>query len=123
MIRRLLSRTCDEELPLADTMAATFARETGLPPYEYTTDTVTKVGTSGYVYARNLLATRVYRCPVVYFEPYVMNSSEVFARIQAGDYAGTREINSAKRPSIFREYAQAVADGLSEYCRNARSEP
>jgi N-acetylmuramoyl-L-alanine amidase len=122
MIRRLLSRTYDEELPLADAIATTFARETGLPPYEYTTDTVAKVGTSGYIYARNLLATRVYRCPVVYFEPYVMNSNEAFARIQAGDYGGTREINGVQRLSIFREYAQAVADGLTEYCRQTRKE-
>jgi hypothetical protein len=121
MIRRLFSRTYDEELPLADGMAATFGSETGLPPYEYTTDTVTKVGTSGYVYARNLLATRVYRCPVVYFEPYVMNSKEAFARIEAGDYAGTREINGVQRPSIFREYAKAIADGLVEYRQGARS--
>jgi len=67
MIRRLLSRAYDEELPLADTIAATMARETQLPPYQYpTTNSTTKVGTSGYVYARNLLATRLYRCPVVY---------------------------------------------------------
>ena len=67
MIRRLLSRVYDEELPLADTIAQTMARETGLPPYAYpTTNSTTKVGTSGYVYARNLLATRLYRCPVVY---------------------------------------------------------
>ncbi|MEY2492183.1 MAG: hypothetical protein QOH24_1134 [Verrucomicrobiota bacterium] len=122
MIRRLLSRTYVEELPLADRMAATFARETGLPPYEYTNDTVVKIGASGYVYARNLLATRVFRCPVVYFEPYVMNSNEAFARIQAGDYEGTREINGVQRPSIFREYAGAVANGLAEYCRNLRME-
>jgi hypothetical protein len=97
-----------------------FAKESGLPPYEYTKDTVTKVGSSGYVYARNLLATRLYRCPVVYFEPYVMNSHEVFARVQAGDYEGTRNINGVERPSIFREYAKGVADGLEEYCRSAR---
>jgi len=120
MIRRLLSRTYEEELPLADSMAGTFARETKLPPYEYTTDNVVKVGTSGYVYARNLLATRLYRCPVIYFEPYVMNSNEAFARIEAGDYDGTREINGVQRQSIFREYAQAVADGLAEYCRQTR---
>src|SRR6266487_3401655 len=35
MIRRLLSRAYDEELPLADTIALAMARETGLPPYEY----------------------------------------------------------------------------------------
>src|SRR5207248_3075504 len=35
MIRRLLSRAYEEELPLADTIAATMARETGLPPFQY----------------------------------------------------------------------------------------
>jgi len=121
MIRRLLSRAYDEELPLADTIAGTMARETKLPPYEYpTANSTTKVGTSGYVYARNLLATRLYRCPVVYCEPYVMNSNDVFARIQAGDYEGTRSVNGIERKSIFREYADSVADGLAEYYRKAR---
>jgi hypothetical protein len=121
MIRRLLSRVYDEELPLADTVAAAMARETGLPPYEYpTTNSTTKVGTSGYVYARNLLATRLYRCPVVYCEPYVMNSNDAFARIQAGDYQGVRAINGIERKSIFREYADSVADGLADFYSKAR---
>jgi hypothetical protein len=123
MIRRLLSRVYDEELPLADTIALTMARATGLPPYQYpTTNSTTKVGTSGYVYARNLLATRLYRCPVVYCEPYVMNSKEVCARIQAGDYDGTRNINGVERESIFREYADSVAEGLVDYYSKARGE-
>ena len=121
MVRRLLSRAYDEELPLADTIALAMSRETGLPPYAYpTTNSTTKVGSSGYVYARNLLATRLYRCPVVYCEPYVMNSKDVFARIQAGDYEGTRNINGVERKSIFREYADSVADGLVEYYSKAR---
>ncbi len=49
-----------------------------------------------------------------------MNSTEGFARIEVGDYEGTREINGVQRPSIFREYAKAVADGLAEYCRTVR---
>jgi hypothetical protein len=123
MIRRLLSRAYDEELPLADTIAGRMAQTTQLAPYEYpTTNSTTKVGTSGYVYARNLLATRLYRCPVVYCEPYVMNSKDVFARIQAGDYEGTRNINGVERKSIFREYADSVADGLVEYYSKARGE-
>ena len=121
MIRRLLSRVYDEELPLADAVAAAMARETGLPPYEYpTTNSTTKVGTSGYVYARNLLATRLYRCPVVYCEPYVMNSNDAFARIQAGDYQGLRAINGVERKSIFREYADSLADGLADFYSKAR---
>ena len=121
MIRRLLSRAYDEELPLADTIAATMARGTGLQPYEYpATNTTTKVGASNYVYARNLLATRLYRCPVVYCEPYVMNSKDVFARIQAGDYDRTRNVNGVERKSIFREYTDSVVDGLVEYYSKVR---
>jgi N-acetylmuramoyl-L-alanine amidase-like protein len=121
MIRRLLSRVYDEELPLADTIASAMARETQLPAYQYpTTNSTTKVGSSGYVYARNLLATRLYRCPVVYCEPYVMNSNDAFARIQAGDYEGTRDVNGTERKSIFREYADSVTDGLVEYYSKGR---
>ena len=121
MIRRLLSRACDEELPLADTIATAMARETGLPPYQYpTANSTTKVGVSGYVYTRNLLATRLYRCPVVYCEPYVMNSNDAFARIQAGDYEGMRNVNGTERKSIFREYADSVVDGLIDYYSKTR---
>jgi hypothetical protein len=121
MIRRLLSRAYDEELAIADTVATSMAKATGLPAFQYpTTLTTTKVGSSGYVYARNLLATRLYRCPVVYCEPYVMNSNDAFARIEAGDYVGTKEINGVERKSIFREYADSVAEGLKEYYSKAR---
>jgi hypothetical protein len=121
MIRRLLSRAYNEELPIADAVATSMAKATGLPPYQYpTSQTTTKVGSSSYVYARNLLATRVYRCPVVYCEPYVMNSKDGFARIQAGDYDGMKEINGAQRKSIFREYADSVAEGLRDYYSDAR---
>jgi N-acetylmuramoyl-L-alanine amidase len=121
MLRKLLSRAYDEELPLADSIAGAMAKETQLPAYEYpTTLTTTKVGSTGYVYVRNLLATRLYRCPVVYCEPYVMNSRDAFARIEAGDYEGTRNINGVERKSVFREYADSVADGLAEYYRSAR---
>jgi hypothetical protein len=121
MVRRLLSRAYDEELALADTVAGVMAKATQLPPFEYpTTLTTTKVGTTGYVYARNLLANRLYRCPVLYCEPYVMNSREGFARIQAGDYEGMRNVNGVERKSIFREYADGVAAGLAEYYSKAR---
>ena len=122
MIRRLLSRAYDEELSLADAVATSMAKATSLPAYQYpTTQTTTKVGSSGYVYARNLLATRLYRCPVVYCEPYVMNSNDGYARIEAGDYEGTKNVNGVERKSIFREYADSVAEGLADYYRSARN--
>jgi hypothetical protein len=63
MIRRLLSRAHEEELALAEKLAPAMARRTQLPPYDYTTDNVTKIGSTGYVYLRNLLATRLYDAP------------------------------------------------------------
>jgi hypothetical protein len=120
MLRRLLSGASDEEIKIADKVAGVMAKEMHLPPYQYTTVNVTQVGATGYVYARNLVATRLYQCPVVYFEPYVMNNHEVFARIQAGDYEGTRPINGVERPSIYREYVDSVVAGLVEYYREAR---
>ncbi len=121
MLQRLLSRTHREELGLAEVLAQAMARRTHLPPYVYTTENVTKVGSSGYVYLRNLLATRIYHAPVVYFEPYVMNSNEAFWRIQEGDYDGIRNVNGTNRPSIYREYAAGVVDGLIEYYRAVRN--
>jgi hypothetical protein len=49
-----------------------------------------------------------------------MNSNDVFARIQAGDYEGMRNVNGMERKSIFREYADSVADGLAGYYSKAR---
>jgi hypothetical protein len=48
-------------------------------------------------------------------EPYVMNSIHDYARIQAGDYEGLRKINGKQLPSIFREYAEALAKGLAKH--------
>ena len=103
MVRRLLSRAYDEEIKIADAVAATMAKETGLPPYQYTTTTSHQVGTSGYVYARNLVATRLYQCPVVYFEPYVMNNGEA---------------SRAFRPEIMKERAPSMASNVPAFSAN-----
>ena len=64
---------------------------------------------------RNLIANRLYDCPVVFMEPYVMNSTLDHARIQAGDYEGLREISGINRPFIFHEYADAILSGLARH--------
>lgn len=115
MLVKLLNRSFAEELPLTNAMAGTMARATGLPPYHYEGGSVVRVNDNPYVWGRNLLANRLFTCPVVYIEPYVMNSRSTFARIQAGDYDGRREFGGVARQSIYREYADSVADGLVKY--------
>ena len=101
---------------VADSMAAA----TKLPAYRYTKPSAKLVGDTPFVYARNLMANRIYFCPIVFLEPYVMNHEEVYERIGAGDYEGEREVAGKLRKSLSREYADGVADGLVEYYRSAR---
>ncbi|MDD5201093.1 MAG: N-acetylmuramoyl-L-alanine amidase [Terrimicrobiaceae bacterium] len=115
MLQKLLSRTYREELALSESIADSLARATGLPPYAYKTDSAIQVGSSPYVWARNLLANRLFQCPVIYVEPYVMNSRAVFDRVQAGDFDGKRAVAGRMQQSVFREYADGVARGLARY--------
>jgi hypothetical protein len=117
MLLRLLGGTTHEEQRIATRMAEVFARETELPPYTYSGGNAVPINDNPYVWARNLLANRLYRCPVVFLEPYVMNSSEVWERVQAGDYEGERLVAGRMRKSLCREYADAVADGLAAAMR------
>ena len=115
MLVKLLNRSFLEELALTNLVSRKMAEATGLPPYFYRGGTATRVNNNPYVWARNLLANRLFVCPVIYVEPYVMNSRLVFARIQAGDYKGRRNFGGVMRKSIYREYADAVVDGVVAY--------
>ena len=68
-----------------------------------------------YLWGRNLIANRLYDCPVLYFEPYLMNGKDSYARMQIGDYAALGFVNGRLRPSIYREYDNAVTKGLVDY--------
>lgn len=120
MVLRLLEGIHGEELAVTSSVADALAVETGLPPYVYRTSNAKLVGRSPYVYARNLLANRLYRCPVIFCEPFVMNNREVYDRIAAGDYDGTREFGGKKRLSIYKEYALGIYRGLAKYYREER---
>jgi N-acetylmuramoyl-L-alanine amidase len=115
LMLKLLNRSYDKELSVSRAVAQSMARATGLPPYTYTSDAAINVGGSPYIWARNLLANRLFECPVVYLEPYVMNNQEVNDRVQLGDYAGRRNINGTPRESIYREYVRGVVDGIVAY--------
>jgi N-acetylmuramoyl-L-alanine amidase len=113
---KLLSRSHDEEVAVARNLAAGMARATGLPPYDYKNNpSALRISGSPFLWARNLLANRLFHGPVIYLEPYVMNNQEVHDRVQLGDYQGRRTINGTPRESIYREYVRGVVDGLVAY--------
>ena len=122
LLEKLLQRTHEEEVLVGKTVATVFAEISKLPPYRYGTvgQNVRLIPESEYLYARNLLANRLYDCPVIFMEPYVMNSTHDYNRIQAGDYQGLREINGEQVPSIFQEYATALAKSLSTHYSRTR---
>ncbi len=120
MLVKLLSRAYREELPVADHVADSLAAASGLAPFQYTTPNAIRTGPNQFVWARDLLANRLYECPVIYIEPYVMNSKEVWDRVQAGNYAGRKLIDGEMRESIYEEYAGAVAEGMESAARDLR---
>ena len=115
MLIKLLGGTHQEELGASESVSRSLASATGLPPFVYHNGKAIPASGNPYLWIRNLLANRLFECPVVYCEPYVMNSTPVFHRIQLGDYKGVRKVGGVLLPSIYREYADAVAQGLADY--------
>jgi N-acetylmuramoyl-L-alanine amidase len=122
LLQKLLAQTHREEALIGATVASAFAEISHLPPYIYPSESTNSRPCVGqpYLWIRNLLANRLYNCPVIFMEPYVMNSTIDYARIQAGDYTGLRDIGGKMLPSLFREYADAVTVGLSRHYSQGR---
>ncbi|MEO8204723.1 MAG: N-acetylmuramoyl-L-alanine amidase [Chthoniobacterales bacterium] len=115
MLVKLLNQSFPEEIAVTDSVARSMAAQTGLPPFEYKGANAIRVSDNPYVWGRNLLANRLFECPVVFAEPYVMNSTEVFNRIQLGQYSGKKPIGAEMRESIYNEYVNGLVRGLVEY--------
>ena len=115
MLVKLLGGIHPAEREAAHAVNDALVAATTLPPFAYLTGNAVRVDANEYLWARNLLANRLYDCPVVFLEPYRMNNAESYARMQAGDFDGEREVAGAMRSSIFREYAGAIVAGLRKH--------
>jgi N-acetylmuramoyl-L-alanine amidase len=122
LLQKLLQRTHQQEVSVGASIAESFAKISGLPPYLYPPESKTAlpIAHQPYLWVRNLLANRLYDCPVIFMEPYVMNSTTDYTRIQAGDYVGKRQISGKMESSLFHEYSDAVAEGLAKYYATTR---
>ncbi len=121
LFSKLLERSHDTELAIADAIAKSLAQTTSLVPLPSSSNSA-PVSTNPHLLFRNIAANRLYHGPVIYLEPYFMNNRIVYQRLQLGDYAGTREIEGCRYPSIFREYADAVAAGLLAWLQTANGD-
>ena len=115
MIYKMLSQVYPYELKTAQVFARHFAKETSLPPFIYRGKNATSLDKSQYLWSRNLIANRLFHCPTLFLEPYVMNSKDTYAHINAGEYPGTKKILGRVRKNIYQEYADTVVKALQEY--------
>ena len=114
MIWRMVSRWESTERLIAEHMSQAFSQETGLPAFTYKGPNALKIGEVDGVWARNLLANRIYEAPVVFLEPYIANSKEVYQRIQGVD-SDNHDTNKGKsQKCIVQEYVDAVLLGLEQ---------
>jgi len=120
MLHRLLSGLHVIERDAGDVVARQMAEDTGLEPFIYKGPNARQVNDNDYLWARNLLANRLFSNPVLFLEPYVMNNKETYARLQAGAYEGERTFGGVKRINIYDEYANSVTTAIADYYRNER---
>jgi hypothetical protein len=113
-VYKMVEGGSDIESEVAADIAGVFTQRTGLGPVKYGDSSTTRevIPNNPYVVARNLAANREYDGPVVCTEPYFMNNKTVYQRLLAGDYDGQRTFDGKSYGSIFREYADCVAQGL-----------
>ena len=110
LIWRLLNRWSVMEQHLAEALSHSFSQVTGMPTFSYKGPNALKIGEVPGVWARNLLANRIYRCPVVFLEPYVANSQAIYPRVQKWIKEGEGDAFG-----LVSEYTEAVLMGLQNW--------
>ena len=117
MLRKLLDRDAAAEERGCELVGQSMLDTLKYPPETYTGYFARHVTDVPSVYARNLLANRLYHGPVIYCEGPYMNARDAYYRIIAGDYLGLRTIQGQSVPSIYRQYADSVERGVLKIFR------
>ena len=116
LMRKLLQRDLGTELAVTRAMGQAYARlwPQWPPVADQHTPNMQADPLNPYVFARNLLANRVFDGPVVFAEGPYMNARDAYPRLQAGDYAGQKNIDGQLHRSLFAEYAEAIVEGIEK---------
>jgi hypothetical protein len=105
------------EVSVGTALAEAMERVTGLPPFTYRGPNARRVNQNPYLWARNLMANRIFEAPVIYLEPWVLNHAEVYSWAALGDYEGEREVAGTPKASLPALYAAFVSEGLQAWAR------
>lgn len=123
LMRKLLEKSSEREVALGTSVAEQLRLFWGWPPENYQgSGYAHRVNGHPYVWARNLMANRMFDGPTVFIEGPYMNDPRVYPRLQAGDYEGLREIRGLPQRSVFREFAEIIAEGIILHYRGAGQE-
>ncbi len=123
LLRKILENSGRAEEDLAVSISRAYQRvwpQWG--PENYTGTNTIRSHYDPFVYARNLIANRLFDGPVIFAEGPYMNARDAYPRLIAGDYEGERLFDGTSYRSLFREYAEAVAEGVIAYFRAAASQ-
>lgn len=118
LFRKLLEGSASTELAVAEAISNSMRDGWGFPPENYDSwNVAAKAGDNPYVWARNLLANRLFDGPVIFVEGPYMNDRTMFRRMVAGDYEGEKEIGGKVVRSLHREFADFIAAGVISHYR------
>jgi N-acetylmuramoyl-L-alanine amidase len=116
LMKKILSGDTEQELEIGKHIAEAMEETFAMPAENYLSSGYAHpVGDHPYLWSRNLVANRIFPGPVLFVEGPYMNDRDTFYRIQAGDYEGVKEIRGKEYRSLFREFADAVAEGIIAY--------
>lgn len=124
LMRKLLEGSIQIEIGMGEKIGESIAKNLESPPENYLEWTASNPASDNpYVWSRNLLANRLFNGPTVFIEGPYMNDRTMFYRLIEGDYDGERTIRGKKYRSIFREFAETLAEGIIEYYKENQAQP
>ncbi|MEM9400217.1 MAG: hypothetical protein AAF984_08400, partial [Verrucomicrobiota bacterium] len=124
LFKKLLECSVYTEIEASDSITKRMVEMWGWPPENYDSwDTAHRAHPENpYIWSRNLLANRLYPGPVVFIEGPYMNDKYAFHRLVEGDYDGIRIIKGKPERSIFREFAETIAEGIIDFYSRPQKE-
>jgi N-acetylmuramoyl-L-alanine amidase len=121
LMKNILSGDIDRELEIGKYIGEAMEKTFAMPAENYLSSGYSHpVGDHPYLWSRNLIANRIFPGPVLFVEGPYMNDRDTFYRIQAGDYEGVKTIRGKEYRSLFREFADSVAEGIIAYGKATR---